>query len=61
MAGEPEETGRASPLPADCTSVPTVATTQPLSIILSGTFSDTLERSPLPARNALTALPEKTC
>ena len=60
VAGEPEETGRASPLPADCISVPTVATIQPLFIILSGIFSDTRERNPLPAHTAVTALPEKT-
>lgn len=61
VAGEPEETGRASPLPADCTSVLTVATTQPLSITLSDTFSDTQERSHLPAHIALTAQPGKIC
>ena len=60
VAGEPEGTGRASPLPTECTSVPTVATTQLLSITLSGTFSDTQERSPLPALTALTTLPGKT-
>lgn len=61
VAGGPEGTGKVSAQPAECINAPTVATTRPLSITLSDTFSDTRESVRLPARTARTARPEKTC